>query len=485
MKKLLVILLTLCILSSLLISCGNTDGQQASDTGSDSSSKENVTEAIPEKDEILYVGYGRTNLSPRLANGMLLDVPIAGYANANARRAQKIQSDIYASCTAIKDEEGDIALIYSLDLHGMDHTDANQLRKNIQRVTGVPTQNIILNFTHNHAAPWIGSIDSSGSYRAILVNGINDAAKAAIDDLTLCTGLYAGTIDGTGYNFIRRYITDSKGNLVKHETEGDHDMPVVRFVREGKKDVILANWAAHVDTVSQNAWNVISADYIGYFRRDVEATLDAYISIHMAASGDVNPLSRISGEYDFPGTLGYGRSLAKLLTDNIGTLKKLTIKSDVSSAMGRKNIEIDHSTDHLLEKANELSELYDESNMGPFNEKCREYGIASIYEVNAIRSKASSGKNDTYELSAISIGNVAFGVAPYEMFAQNGMAIKEASEFDLTFVCAYSNGQRGYIAAEHAYENGGYEVYSCRYVKGSAEILQDEIISLIDKLYNE
>ena len=65
------------------------------------------------------------------------------------------------------------------------------------------------------------------------------------------------------------------------------------------------------------------------------------------------------------------------------------------------------------------------------------------------------------------------------------MDIKAASPFPITFVCAYSNGTYSYIPAEYCFNKSDYEVYACRYPRGTAEKVQQEINKLIDKLYNE
>ena len=136
----------------------------------------------------------------------------------------------------------------------------------------------------------------------------------------------------------------------------------------------------------------------------------------------------------------------------------------------------------MLEQAKEVRALYS-SDREHFEEKLEEYGFATIHEADAIITRASLGETQDCSVWVVSVGNIVFAAVPYEMFAHNGKNIKAASEFDLTFVCGYSNGSFGYIASDYAYENGEYEVYKCRYVKGSAEILQDKIIELIGQLY--
>ena len=485
MKRFFALILTVIMLLSTFVACNDTGNEPAETTAETTAATTASTTAdvAKPKSDKLYVGYGRANITPRDENGRLIPVYLAGYPDT--RIATNIVSDLYASCVAIRDEAGDIALIYSIDVIGISDTFVVEIQNLIKRETGVPTQNILLNASHSHTAPYIDLVNHEEivEYNKIFYNGILDSGKSAIADLSLCTELYAGTLDGTGLNFVRRYVTDAQGNM-RHERESDAEMPVVRFVREGKKDVILANWAAHSDTVTTYNFYAISADYIGYFRDAVEAERDAYLSVCMAASGDVNAYSKIEGETVYKTTRAYGRALANLLTDNINTLQKLDIKSDVEVRKTTMKAYVDHSTDHLLDKAKEIHSLYHYADdKALYQAKCREYGIFDVNEASRIIARAAAVEFEGLNLSALSIGNIVFGAAPYEMLTQTGVDIKENSPFELTFVCGYTNGKKGYIPPEYSYENGGYEVTSCQYVKGTAEQIQAEISTLIDKLY--
>ena len=86
------------------------------------------------------------------------------------------------------------------------------------------------------------------------------------------------------------------------------------------------------------------------------------------------------------------------------------------------------------------------------------------------------------DISALAIGEIGFVAAPYEMFDTNGMQIKEKSPYTMTFVCAYSCGRYGYIPSSIAWEVGGYEVDTCKYVKGTGEILVDEFTGLLTQM---
>jgi len=501
MKKTLALILALLMLALPITSCDTSEPIE-SDTATEApiteapepESESLVTDAETEKvtepkteaelarnDEELFVGYARECITPYGNNGKVASgITLTGYATP--REAKTVKNDLFASCTAVKDKEGDLALIFTLDLHAITPEFANELQRVLKKNFDLPEKNIILNVTHTHAAPGTGQIRSIVAQKVIL------AAKAAIDDLTLVTELYTGTVKIDGMNFIRRYIYDDNGNPIAHISDVDNTMPVVRFVREGdKKDVILANWAAHCDTVNSGDPNAISSDYVGYFRDELEKRLDALVSLHMAASGDVNPSGQLVGEPRHAITETYGMMLALKLTKALDSLERQEIKSDVKALSEDVKVFYDHSEDADGPKAVEVMELF----WGAAGSKqtpevralLKKYGFKDIYDAMYVRGRYNSPAFDRLGVGALSIGNVVFGVAPYEMFAANGKNIKDsADEFDLAFMCAYSNGMIGYIASEEAFKYDIYEVYSRLYVKETATILQDSIISMIDEL---
>ncbi len=512
MKRFFAIMLIFCLLCVFLTSCDlsqisplatevPTETSVTNPTDTTASSAEATTVSTttggsleePEEPQMhskeLYVGYGRKNISPRCSNGSIIPVPLEGYAEE--RICDKILSELYASCTAFRDAEGNTALLYSIDNIGIPTEDIDYTRNMINEATGVPVENIVLNSTHTHYAPKLGVITSKAikTYREIFFKGIVDAGKSALEDLTLCTELYVGAADGTGYNFVRRYNTDKYGNPISHIFEGDHFMPIARFVRGDEKEVILVNWAAHADTVSTTNYknvNSVSSDYIGAFRDIIERRVDAYVSIHIAAGGDMNPFSKIPGEFTFPGTDNYGKALGGKVISALDTLDKVEIVSSVKMLTVKSMTEINHSKDYLLNKAQEIYDLSERgASANTIDAKCREYGIINLTEAKQIILRAGLPVAEEVPLWALSIGNIAFGIAPYEMFSKTGIDIKEASPFELTFICGYSNGKYSYMPADYAFERLDYEVYVCRYPRGTAEKFQGEISQMIDALYKD
>lgn len=476
-------MLALLMLLATFTACNNNtnEGEMATSANTDTS----TTAELPKEPKNLYVGFGRANITPRDKKGELIPTPLSG----NNRIVKDIITDIFTSCTAIRDEAGDTVLFFTVDALNIPTEIVGEIQSAVRNATGVGLRNIFITASHTHSTPQLGN---SGNFyikkykQDVLYPAFAEAGKAAMEDIALCTELYAGELDGTGFNFIRRYITDAQGNM-QHETDGDHSMPVIRFVRESdKKDIILANWAAHCDTVALYNKYAISGDYYFYCTEKVEQTLNAHLAIYNAASGDVNPFSKISGENRYGNTRSYGTALGELLIKNINTLQKLDIVSDVEVLYKTIKLTVDHTKDDMLDEATEIRTEYNANgSTAKYKNLCQKYGIADIHEADAIYTKASLEATDSMNVYAISIGNIVFGTAPYEILSKTGMDIKESSKFDLTFVLGYTNGRKGYIPPEYAFDNGNYEVYVCRYVKGTAEQIQSEISALIDKLYTD
>jgi hypothetical protein len=138
---------------------------------------------------------------------------------------------------------------------------------------------------------------------------------------------------------------------------------------------------------------------------------------------------------------------------------------------------VDHSTDHLKTKALEVKR---ETNAEKQIELCKKYGFQSKYEASAIIARTGYAEKEKLTLTTISLGEIAFVSAPFEMFDSTGAYIKENSPFKMTFVCTSTNGSFGYMPCEDAFENGGYEVYSTRFVKGTAKATANILLDMLE-----
>ena len=257
----------------------------------------------------LLVGYGRVNLSPSTGSGVGLS-GYGGNGGDEGRVMAGMLDPIYGTCVAITDAEGKTVLIYTVDVLYTTYAEANELRKAITEKTGVPGENMVFSGTHTHSSVMSGDIVD---YK----NKMAQAAADALADRAVAT-VQAGSVDIQDMNYVRHYLTQDgrvvgdnfneaateDNPKVGHTTQADGEMPMIRYVREGdKKDILLVNWQAHpkvgstTDTESGRAQrNFLSADFIGFCRKEVEKQLDCHFAYYNGASGNLNGISRLPEE---------------------------------------------------------------------------------------------------------------------------------------------------------------------------------------------
>ena len=412
---------------------------------------------------------------------------LCGYPEPD-RIFNEVGDDICASCTALRDADGELLLIFSIDFLLLNTGLCNRVREGLSGALGVKKENIILNATHTHA--------SCAPNAEILLGHCTEAAKKAIADLSECE-IYTATRETMRFTFCRRFLTkegklfnyNERPTIFSFETEPDENVYLVKFAREGKKDIVLANFASHNDTTygCDGKRLTLSADFVGAARRHFENTEDAYLCFHMGAAGDLNPINTPYPFYSFPGTDRYGRLLAREFSEGLHSATKLGGDRRIRTASIDFEAKIDHSRDSEVEISQKIVDLYyKEKKQAEAIALSYEHGFVSgVLEAGAIIDKAAMPSTHSMKLELISVGELAFVVAPYEMFNDTGMQIREASEFEMTFVCAYSNGFHMYIPTLKGFKNGGYEMVTCSYEPGTAEKTAEEYKKLLKDLHQD
>lgn len=438
------------------------------------------------KTEGLQVGFGRANITPDFSCGM------GGYGDTKTRRSTGVLSYLYADCVAFT--EGDeTALVYCLDAQSVGQDYREIFREAVSEATGIAKDHIFFSATHTHNGAVYGDEDEQAiKYKAIVINGVVEAAKDALEDRAKAT-IYAGAKELKNMNFVRHYVMSDGsyagsnfGDLtsleeVAHATETDPALTLYKFDREdeSKKDVLLVNWAAHADHASEN-YNYLSADYPGAIRDEVEATTDLLCMFIPGAGGNQNPHGRIEGEdHEYKHMKKYGQALGKEAVAYLPELQKI---EDTTVAVTSQTVDVpvDHSWDHMLKEAEEIWALWNSGNRDEANRMARALGMSGAYHARTIRGgRAELGETLPVEIAAIRIGDIAFVNHHYEMFSDAGLYIKANSPYAFTVVC---EGNGGYIASKEAFDYVSYESSISNYARGSAEMLAEKFVEMLKSL---
>ena len=470
MKKLLILFLTGAM---LLMTCACTE----------------VTNQAEEITATLQVGFGRTDITPEDS------VPLAGYGNTSKRMSQDILDYLYATCIAITDAKGQTVLLYSQDLVNSSQTET--VRSAVSQTTGIPAENIMVAATHTHSAP-----DQSSKHENInfwkldYVNAMVEAAQAALADRSDAE-MYIGSTATDRLNFIRHYkLSDGTyggsnfGNFANnpvqdYATENDPELQVIRFARaaEDKKDILLVNWQSHPLLTGGMTATDVSADFIGNARSYLEEKTGSLFAYFTGAAGNHNPVSRIVEDMRTEDHKEYGQMLGDHVLDALDNMAKLET-GDIKINRQMYTCKINHDMEDRIEDAKKVAERYNATDRDTGNILARELGFSSVYHANAIIRRAGMEQTRDVELNAVSIGGFSLIAAPYEMFANHGTYIKEATPFDMTFVITCCNGVNGYIPSTDAYDYGCYESHTGNFARETGDELAEKYVSMLNQLKN-
>ena len=493
MKKSLICVLTaaLMVLSLIVSSCTVQPGTStaATEPAKTSAPTEAPTDPAPVKNAF-RAGFSRVDITPRES------VPLAGYGNTSKRMSIDIQTYITLTCIAVTDEEDNSVLLVTFDVIRCNQGHVDSMKRLMSNATGVPVENIMFTATHTHA-----SVDDANGklvvgrwYSNVVYPGAVRAAREAMEDRAPAV-MQTADVE-IPLNFIKHYYTadgiyvsDNHNSgvdsslLVDHTVPIDNTMHILRFVREGEKDILYTNWRAHVQRSCGSSTKSVSAEFVSPYRDAVEAALDCHCAFYQGAVGNVNPNSRIAEERNrFIGDYrAYGQEIARYVIETTDYTDRGTglIRTAEEIYPG----EVDHTRDYLAGPAAIVQGVFTSTGSASAAvEAGKPYGIYSAYEAGAILTRSGMSSTLDIELHAVMIGDIGFVYGCYEMFNETGVYIEENSPCDYTLVMGYSNRQVGYMPSIAACEYGCYEADTTRFVKGTAEICADKLLALLGEL---
>ncbi len=483
MKKIVSVLIVL-VLAMGLFACGAAEG------GSNAIDEDSNGNGVTLNDGQLLVGYSKVNITPEDS------VPLAGFGNTDQRMSTGFQTYLYATCVAITDAEGNSAIMFGMDLVNAGAGVFETVRNSLGEEYGIPTSSIVFSASHMHSGPDLGSAHQSiQRYAPILAQHLKDAAKAAMADRAPAD-MYITTTQTEGLNFVRRYklegdiyvgyqsdINELGLPIIGYETEADHSLQLVKFDRGAdKRPVMIANFQTHPHRNDSSSKTLMNYNLVGAFRDEIDAKLGYDVVYFTGASGNINPESPIDEHNITKDYTEQGKALARYAIEADGTYEKVN-GGKVQSITGEFEGKINHEEDHMVAIAKQAQAVWKQTNsVAEVRKQFLAHGIHSPYHANAITSKASLGDSMGFDVWAISIGDVGFAIAPYEMFDTNGMYIKDNSPKKMTVVVTCANGGNGYFPSEIAWEHGGYEPDTTRYVRGSGENLANIYVDLLTQL---
>ena len=436
---------------------------------------------------MLQIGFGRVCITP--------DFPVCLAGGGYPKRIfTQVLEDIYVTCIAITDNRNETALLLTQDLVSTADVYANPTRSKLSDATGVPVDHIFLASTHTHSAPTPYPGVGNEEFMQLYYPSVVRAAQAAMADRSEAT-VRIGQSHAEGLVFVRRYkLADgtyegASGNtstckeLVDHAYASDDTVQIIRFLRPGKKDILLTNLGAHATFKGATGMTNLSPDFPGAIRDYVESNADCLVAYFIAAAGDQTPTTRLKTDDHGLNYRRYGQRIGELIVKALPHLQEaktgnVAVRHDSCTvATNRQNL-------HRLADALAVWEVFQAEGFKVGNKLAHEQGFASVYEAMAIKNHANLPETMDIGINAMGLGDVGFIFASYEMYSGNAAWVREHSPYPMTFVITCCNGSNGYLPSEIGYEINCYEAYNSNVGRGAGEKLADLFIKMLTRLKN-
>ena len=409
----------------------------------------------------ISVGVSRADITPKVP------LPLYGMGNDYVRKENFVfptsEEDFLKADVLLLSDGEEKAVICTLDTLYIHSFLSDAVKESVSEALSIPKDNIILTASHSHSAVSICRPDEDvQEYNRDVVKAITDAVAEAEKDLGEAKVL-SGSVNIDGMNFQRRFVmkdgshkciiadkTFSAEEIASYETAPDNGLGAVKFIREGKKDILIVNWQAHPGFTPSFTKGVVSADYIGSLRAACEKQGDTHFIYFQGAAGNMEARTRFTGDVYYAKSRAFTReSYARELLN--------TIDANLPFEPAKcEKIEV--KTSCLTVRKKDGQKVLDETN--------------------------------SLILTTVTFGDIAICTVPAEVYSDTGLAIKGGSPYKTTLLCSNANGCFGYLPVKECFDGESYvqnergDSFGVRVSKcecGTAERVADTLLSMLKK----
>lgn len=456
----------------------------------------------------LLVGVAIADVTPPVG------IDVSGFCLRLATRT--IHRSLRASAVVFSDGERTACLV-AADSLGLTVPYATRLREDIALRLGIDPAAVLITCSHTHNAPSLavelkigGQQDEwteldrtyEAFWRARVISLCAQAAGS------LAPARIAASRDGVAAIGVNRRLRLPDGRMIigrVKDRPADHSVGVARVdLLDGAPLVSLFNYACHAISLGPEA-EIVSPDYPGAARADLEEVTRAPAVFIQGAGGDIAPVDGMGPEPSIADALGrtLGLEAAKVWstieTRNVERREEIV---QSYNAIARLTT-IEHPLpDAYVGAAAEWVEL--PLCQPPSRDDVAEVGRAARARLDElVRDGAGEGQRNIQRLEirwaaavmrmldlgglpttapglvqALRVGEVTFVALPVEPFVLIGRGLIDAIG-PQTIVCGYANGTIGYCPMPSDHEEGGYEVERAHHVYGRPAALAPEAAGIL------
>ncbi|MDR2039971.1 MAG: hypothetical protein LBQ60_18775 [Bacteroidales bacterium] len=358
------------------------------------------------------------------------------------------EGKLSARSMAIK-KNGDVAIIVSLDVCGIDHSFTRSIRKEMSQRRGIPESSIMINSTHTHFAPttqtWItwgiqNHYPDSLYLNNVVKKAVIRSIEEALDQTKPCYLSFGRDTTDIGFNrSIRKesYVYDNSVDVIQVVSTDGKDKSVMFLT--GCHPVISDHGSGHYS---------VSPNFPGHAREILEETGFNNTIFLQGCAGDINPKNPFKTS---------GVDLAADITRVLG--------KDMHPIHGK----ITHYIDSIGIPAHPLSKEQIQAIRNENINNVRQNipgGCESSLPNREVRwadimlhhyENGTMPKEMPVYIQTLNIGDWKLIGLSREVTTEFGIAIKKLWPEEKVSVAAYSNDVASYLATDPHIEAGDYE----------------------------
>ena len=397
------------------------------------------------------VGYGKADITPDPTT----KISLTGNNDDRTRLSTGRRESLWANCIAFTDTDGTTVILFGTDLHGTEDDVWQEIQQGIEERTGVPAYFMQAGASHNHQAPnqCTFSLTPVRMNNKVMVQKCIQAAVDAMEDRAVAK-MYMGIGRPEDMVFTRHFVlkngdylgwggpANSRFDEIQGYMEkGDNLLQVVKFVREGKKDVAVINWQGHphgrIGTDRKDSYTLLYGGGPTVMRDKLLEKADCESVYIMGGSGNSTQAPFLRPHNKFADYEHYGETLA-----------------------------------------DEVIKVFE--NMTPAQTgKIHYYADMRVFPV--------PGDVRKRPYAAFGFGDFGYAAQPFESFQSNAIAVREASPYFMTIYNQVANGNRvsGYLPDAKSWTYDCYEHRPCFSPPGSGEVVQQWLTDMIWDLFRK
>jgi hypothetical protein len=414
---------------------------------------------------MIKVGLGETVITPPV--NMLM----AGFARSQVSTG--VHDALHARTLIVEDATGNVAVLMTVSLVGVNRELAGRIREGIKEKTGIPGDKIVITATHTHAGPSVGRGRDDGSeYPDLLVTKCVESAVIAWKNrVPGRIGIGSAEVFELGRN---------RRRLLYGGIHPDPEVAVIKIENaRGKLLGVAFNYGCHPSGLD---WSntLFSEDWPFFAINKIKESLgeNVWVAFYQGAQGNINvgytaELSAVGVEMPVRSYWYIEKKGNQMADAVLKALPSVKTGNDhvVKTARGNFDYPLRDSYPVTVKEAEkdaavaaeELTKLENRPELT--GTRTLDNAKVEVFSANQRLNAAKRFYNNpdrpkirSLEQQAVRIGDAVFVTFPGELFAEIGLRIKKESPFKKTYILGLAAGEGGYLPASKEFTDGDYEV---------------------------